>query len=144
MTKHVSKSQFLYSAGPLSRRKEPALSAGRKGGAASVRVMRAWRGGQPAGAIVTRCAMRTRGMPFGARVEAPTLHLGRAIFPGKPGRTRIGQSVEYYGETYNCTPRWALPDVIAASKLKTFSWQNEYRLVFSLTDALNFENAQYS
>jgi hypothetical protein len=81
---------------------------------------------------------------FFARVEAAALHLGRAIFPGKPGRTRIGQSVEYYGETDNCTPRWALPDVIAASKLKTFSWQNEYRLVFSLTDALNFENAQYS
>ena len=81
---------------------------------------------------------------FCARVEAAALLLGRATFPGKPVRTRVGQPVEYYEETDNCTPRWALPDVIAVSKLKTFSWQNEYRLMFSLTDALGFQNAQYS
>jgi hypothetical protein len=65
-----------------------------------------------------------------------------AAFPGKPGRTRIGQSVEYYNETENCNPRWALPDLIAASKQQSYSWQDEYRLVFSLTDALDFEKIE--
>ena len=67
-----------------------------------------------------------------------------ATFPGKPGRTRIGQTVEYYEETNNCNPTWACPDMIAALKFKTFAWQDEYRLVFSLTNALAFENAQYA
>jgi hypothetical protein len=34
--------------------------------------------------------------------------------------------------------------MIAALKLKTFAWQDEYRVVFSLTNALAFENAQYA
>jgi len=34
--------------------------------------------------------------------------------------------------------------MIAALKFKTFAWQDEYRLVFSLTNALAFENAQYA
>jgi hypothetical protein len=74
---------------------------------------------------------------FCARIEAalpPT-----ATFPGRLGRTRIGRRVEYYQETDNCNPRWALPDVIATSKFDTYAWQDEYRLVFSLTDALGFE-----
>ena len=29
--------------------------------------------------------------------------------------------------------------MIATSKLDSYAWQNEYRLVFSLTDALGFE-----
>lgn len=62
-----------------------------------------------------------------------------AKFPGRPGRTRIGQRVEYYEESEGATPRWALPDLIATSKLKSYAWQDEFRLVFSLTDALDFE-----
>jgi hypothetical protein len=62
-----------------------------------------------------------------------------ATFPGRPGRTRIGKRVEYNRETDNCNPRWALPDVIATSKLADYAWQDEFRLVFSLTDALGFE-----
>jgi hypothetical protein len=65
-----------------------------------------------------------------------------ATFPGKPGRPRIGQPVEYYEETIACNPRWALPDMIASAKLRLYSWQDEYRLVFSLTDALAFEKIQ--
>jgi hypothetical protein len=34
--------------------------------------------------------------------------------------------------------------IAAALKSKTFAWQDEYRLVFSLTNALAFENAQYA
>ena len=62
-----------------------------------------------------------------------------ATYPGPPGRTRIGQRVEYYKETEDCNPRWALPNKIATSKLDSFAWQDEYRLVFCLTDALQFE-----
>ena len=62
-----------------------------------------------------------------------------AKFPGPPGRQRIGQRVQYYCESGDCNPRWALPDVIATSKRAEYAWQDEFRLVFSLTDALNFE-----
>lgn len=64
----------------------------------------------------------------------------QATFPGPPGRTRIGRRVEYYRETEGGNPRWALPDVIATSKRECYAWQDEFRLVFSLTDALRFEN----
>ena len=62
-----------------------------------------------------------------------------AKFPESLGRSRIGHRVEYYKKTEGGNRRWALPDVIAISKLDTYSQQDEYRLVFSLTDALGFE-----
>ncbi len=74
---------------------------------------------------------------FCDRIEAalpPT-----ATFPGRPGRQRIGQRVEYYKESEAGNPRWALPDAIATSKLDGYAWQDEFRLVFSVTDALGFE-----
>ena len=49
----------------------------------------------------------------------------------------------YYKESDNCNPRWALPDVIATSKLDKYSWQDEFRLVFSITDALNFQKCTF-
>jgi len=64
----------------------------------------------------------------------------KATFPGPLDRKRIGQRVEYYRETEAANPRWALPDMIATSKLDSYAWQDEFRLVFSLTDALGFEN----
>ena len=76
---------------------------------------------------------------FCARIEAALP--SNATFPGKPGGTRIGQRVEYYKETDDCNPRWALPDLIAAARQRSYSWQDEYRLVFSLADALGFEKA---
>jgi hypothetical protein len=51
-----------------------------------------------------------------------------------------GQPVKYYHYTEGGNPRWALPDKIATSKLSSYAWQDEYRLVFCLTDALRFEN----
>jgi hypothetical protein len=62
-----------------------------------------------------------------------------ATFPGGPGHKRIGRRVEYYRETEEGNPRWALPDLIATSKLDSYAWQDEFRLVFSLTNALGFE-----
>ncbi len=64
----------------------------------------------------------------------------KATFPGPNGKTRIGHRVKYYGETEGSAPRWALPDMIATSKLDTYTWQDEFRLVFTLTDAFAFEN----
>ncbi len=61
-----------------------------------------------------------------------------ATFPGSPGRPRIGRRVDYYLETESGNPRWALPDMIAASKSKAYAWQDEFRLIFCLTDALKF------
>lgn len=54
--------------------------------------------------------------------------------------TFFGRRVEYYNETEEPNPRWALPENIAVSKLSNYAWQDEYRLVFCLTDALTFEN----
>jgi hypothetical protein len=51
--------------------------------------------------------------------------------------------VEYYDQGEGPGARWALPDRIARSKSPSYQWQDEYRFVFSLTDALNFENAAY-
>lgn len=65
--------------------------------------------------------------------------ISNAKFPAKAGRARIGNRIEYYSETEGCNPRWALPDIIAISKLDSYSWQDEYRLVFSLTDASGFQ-----
>jgi hypothetical protein len=67
-----------------------------------------------------------------------------ATFPGRPSRRRIGNRVEYYRETEGGSPRWALPDLIATSKLESYAWQDEFRLVFSLTGALDFENVALS
>jgi hypothetical protein len=53
-----------------------------------------------------------------------------------------GRQVEYYDHTEGGNPRWALPEKIAVSKLRCYAWQREYRLVFCLTDALDFENVK--
>ena len=74
---------------------------------------------------------------FCARIEAALPP--ETTFPGRPGRQQIGQRVEYYQATEGGNSRWALPDKIATSKLDGYAWQDEFRLVFSLTDALNFE-----
>ena len=65
-----------------------------------------------------------------------------ATFPGAPGHTRIGNDVEYYDPAEGSSPRWALPDKIAISKVNTYAWQEEFRLVFTLTDAFGFENVR--
>jgi len=74
------------------------------------------------------CAKVQAGLPAGA------------TFPGRPGRQRIGHRVEYYRISDAADTRWALPDRIALSKFTDYAWQDEFRLVFSLTDALAFEN----
>lgn len=63
----------------------------------------------------------------------------RVTFGGRPGHRKIGQHIQYYTITESGGPRWALPDLIASSKLDSYAWQDEFRLVFSLTDALDFD-----
>jgi hypothetical protein len=65
-----------------------------------------------------------------------------AAFHGLPNQTRIGWRVEYFREAEGVNPRWALPGKIAASKPYTYAWQTEFRLLFSLTDALGFEKVK--
>ena len=47
--------------------------------------------------------------------------------------------VAYYDQSEAPNPRWALPGQIAMSKFKNYEWQDEFRFVFCITDALGFE-----
>jgi hypothetical protein len=85
-------------------------------------------------ACVEICDAKT----FSARVQRALPLI--ASFAGPPGHERLGRHVQYYRVTDNPNPRWACPDLIALSKLDSYAWQDEFRLVFSLTDALRFEN----
>jgi hypothetical protein len=79
---------------------------------------------------------------FCRRVE---MALPGATFPNPfGGKKRIGHRVIYYPPSDAGNPRWALPDYIALSKQATFSWQHEFRLVFSLSGALDFEAVNLS
>jgi hypothetical protein len=70
------------------------------------------------------------------RAALPT----RARFPGSSGRSHIGWRVEYYQESEGGRPHWALPDKIATAKSIKYARQDEFRLVFSLTHAMGFQN----
>jgi hypothetical protein len=63
-----------------------------------------------------------------------------ASLGGRPGHERLGHDVGYQDVTDDINPRWACPDLIGLSKLRSYAWQHEYRLMFSETDALRFEN----
>lgn len=81
----------------------------------------------------TVVAVEIRRMPtFCDRIQA-------ALPPTAAFRAR---RVDYYEQSQSGNPRWALPDNIAASKLKKWAYQQETRFIFSLTDALNFENVK--
>lgn len=57
--------------------------------------------------------------------------------------TLCGGKVEYYDDREGPGARWALGDSIALAKRESYRRQNEYRFVFSLTDALGFEKGAY-
>lgn len=73
------------------------------------------------------CSRVVAALPEGAR------------FPGRPGRERLGRRVEYYETSDAADTRWALPDRIALSKLRRYARQDEFRLVFSTSGALDFQ-----
>jgi len=68
--------------------------------------------------------------------------LAGAFFGGRPGHERVGHHVQYYLPGEPPEARWACPDLIACSKFDDYRWQDEFRLLFSFTDALRFENVQ--
>jgi hypothetical protein len=54
------------------------------------------------------------------------------------GATLRAEPVVYYSPNNEPGPKWAFPDMIAFSKIDSYSWQDEFRYVFALTDALKF------
>ena len=56
-----------------------------------------------------------------------------------PGAKINAGKVIYYDPSAPPAERWALPDLIARSKVEGYRWQDEYRFFFSPTDALAFE-----
>jgi hypothetical protein len=55
------------------------------------------------------------------------------------GSTFLAKAVSYNSATDEIGIRWAFPDKITFEKIDSYSWQDEYRFAFSLTDALAFE-----
>ena len=58
-----------------------------------------------------------------------------------PTATFKARRVDYYSPT-EVDSRWALPDDIATSKLDEWRGQDEFRFIFSFTDALGFEKVE--
>lgn len=56
----------------------------------------------------------------------------------KPKNLLLHGPVKYYREDDAPIIDWALPERIVMSKLQHFAWQNEYRLAFSIREALSF------
>lgn len=54
--------------------------------------------------------------------------------------TSYYKRVQYYKESDNPNPRWAVPELISSSKLDRYAHEEESRLLFSTTDALSFES----
>src|SRR5688572_3294655 len=78
--------------------------------------------------VPTFCRRVAAGLPDGA------------TFPGRAGHQQVGNRVQYYKATDPAGTRYALPDQIAISKFDCYGRQKEFRLAFSTTDALAFEN----
>jgi hypothetical protein len=57
-----------------------------------------------------------------------------------PTATFRAQRVTYYSPANEPGAGWAFPGMIAFSKLERYAWQDGSRLVFSLTDALQYGN----
>jgi hypothetical protein len=68
------------------------------------------------------------------------LRIEKAL-PEKAARA-IGR-VEYYSPDEPPNPRWALPDRIALSKFESYSWQQEFRVSFTETNAFDFEGGSH-
>ena len=74
---------------------------------------------------------------FCRRVEAV---LQGATLGGKPGCERIGFAVQYYNPEHPPGAAYAVPEMIATSKMLSYRWQDEFRMLYSRTDALKFQN----
>lgn len=52
------------------------------------------------------------------------------------------QRVIYYSPADEIGAKWAVPDMIAFSKVDDYAWQDEYRFCFSIADALKYGQTQ--
>ena len=52
------------------------------------------------------------------------------------------EPVVYYSPINEPGPKWALPHMIAFSKIDSYAWQDEFRYAFSTTDALKYGSTQ--
>jgi hypothetical protein len=92
---------------------------------------------------MSRVFDETQWSSFDATVCVVILKIGplceriKAALP--PTATFFTRRVEYYKQSNAPEARWALSSRIATSKQDSYAWQCEYRLVFSLTDAFEFE-----
>ena len=48
----------------------------------------------------------------------------------------------YYSPVDEIGAKWAVPDMIAFSKVDDYAWQDEYRFCFSIADALKYGQTQ--
>ena len=97
--------------------------------------------------VFVLCASRSRSEKMRDRFKAVVMveiakigtlceRIERAL-PG--GSTFRAGKVNYYDPTQPPDTLWALPDDIARSKVNSYRWQDEFRFLFSPTDALAFE-----
>jgi hypothetical protein len=59
------------------------------------------------------------------------------------GATHAARKIGYYRPEDIPGNVWALPDLIATTKLKRFSYQDEYRFAYTRTEAFGFQNCVY-
>ncbi len=72
------------------------------------------------------------------QIERPKNLLARIGYELPRNATLKAGSVEYYSPKDPVGVRYAFPDMIAFAKTDDYAWQNEYRFVFSETDALEY------
>jgi hypothetical protein len=61
----------------------------------------------------------------------------------KHASKHVSRKVGYYRPEDVPENVWALPDLIATTKLRRFAYQEEYRFAFTTTEAFAFQNCTY-
>ncbi len=56
--------------------------------------------------------------------------------------TLRAEAVVYYSPVNEPGPKWAFPERIAFSKIDSYAWQDEFRYVFAITNALKYGSTQ--
>jgi hypothetical protein len=82
-----------------------------------------------------------RDVPKFCSLAEQNLPKGFAL-PAVSRRLRIGHKVRYYDVAEPPSNLWALPELMAISKRKHYSWQNEFRLVFGRQGVFDFQKAE--
>ena len=78
-----------------------------------------------------------------AEIYDPREFIVRWLAALPEGAKHVSRRVGYYRPEDVTGNVWALPDLIATTKLKRFAYQNEYRLAYTTTEAFGFQNCTY-